>query len=157
MWKSTRAISRIRPTLKNAGDLVDTVVCLNVVEHVEDDTLALRNIYSVLRQNGKAIILVPQGQSIYGTLDAVLGHCRRYSEAELHLKMEQAGFCVERILHFNRITRPGWYLNGRILKRTTFSRVQLFFFDRLVWLWRRIDDLLPWQPVSLIAIGSKHE
>jgi len=120
------------------------------VEHVEDDILALR-------KNGKAIILVPQGQSIYGTLDEVLGHCRRYSEEELRMKMEQAGFCVERILRFNRITRPGWYLNGRILKKTTFSRVQLFFFDRLVWLWRRIDDWLPWQPVSIIAIGSKRE
>ena len=138
-------------------ELVDTVVCLNVVEHVEDDILALRNIYSALRKNGKAIILVPQGQSIYGTLDEVLEHYRRYSEEELRMKMEQAGFCVERILRFNRITRPGWYLNGRILKKTTFSRVQLFFFDRLVWLWRRIDDWLPWQPVSIIAIGSKRE
>jgi len=138
-------------------ELVDTVVCLNVVEHVEDDILALRNIYSALRKNGKAIILVPQGQSLYGTLDEVLGHCRRYSEEELRMKMEQAGFCVEHILHFNRMTRPGWYLNGRILKKTTFSRVQLFFFDRLVWLWRRVDDWLPWQPVSIVAIGSKHE
>ena len=68
--------------------------------------------------------------------------------------MEQTGFRVERILEFNRISRPGWYVSGRILKRTTLGRVQLKVFDRLVWLWRRIDRRLPWPPTSIIAIGK---
>ena len=118
---------------------MDTVVCLNVLEHIEDDAVGLRNIASVLPPGGRAIILVPQDQSIYGTLDEVLGHFRRYSEEELRSKMEAAGFEVERVLHFNRVTRPGWFFNGRILKRTHFSRFQLWIFDRMVWLWRRLD------------------
>jgi hypothetical protein len=69
--------------------------------------------------------------------------------------MEKVGFRVDEILRFNRVTRPGWYLNGRILKRRTFGRRQLWLFDRLVWLWRKIDNLLPWAPVSIIAIGTK--
>jgi hypothetical protein len=69
--------------------------------------------------------------------------------------MEQAGFEIERVLRFNRITRPGWYVNGRVLKRKHFSRVQLWFFDRLVWLWKRIDPLIPWPAVSIIAVGRK--
>lgn len=132
---------------------VDSVVCLNVAEHVADDAAGFRHIRQSLRTGGRAIILVPEGPSIYGTLDEVLGHHRRYTEVELKEKLETAGFFVERILHFNRITRPGWFVNGRILRHRTFSRIQLWLFDRLVWLWRRIDDLLPWNPVSIIAIA----
>lgn len=142
-------------SLKDKG--IDSVVCLNVLEHVPDDNQGLRNIYSVLEPGGTAVILVPEGQSIYGTLDEVLGHCRRYSEAELRQKMETAGFRVERIIRFNRVTRPGWYVNGKLLKKTTFSPFQLAVFDRMVWLWRRIDKLLPWSPVSIIAIARKPE
>ena len=101
------------------------MVCLNVVEHVEDDLGALRNIFSALQPGGVAVILVPQDQKAYGTLDKVLGHYRRYSEAQLRGRMEEAGFQVERILHFNRVTRPGWRFNGQVLKRTSFSRFQL--------------------------------
>ncbi|MEO8372457.1 MAG: glycosyltransferase [Candidatus Solibacter sp.] len=131
----------------------DSVVCLNVVEHVEDDLGALRNIYSALQPGGCAVILVPQDQKAYGTLDQVLGHYRRYSEAQLRARMEEAGFQVERILHFNRVTRPGWRFNGQVLKRTSFSRFQLRVFDSLVPLWRRIDRFFPWPAVSVIAVG----
>ncbi len=131
----------------------DSVVCLNVVEHVKDDLEALRNIFSALKPGGRAIILVPQDQKAYGTLDEVLGHYRRYSEAQLRARMEQAGFEVERMLHFNRVTRPGWRFNGQVLKRRSFSRFQLRVFDTLVPLWRRIDRFFPWPAVSVIAIG----
>ncbi|HEU0123884.1 MAG TPA: glycosyltransferase [Bryobacteraceae bacterium] len=134
---------------------MDTVVCLNVVEHIKDDLRALRNIYSALEPGGRAIILVPEGQSIYGTLDQALGHHLRYSETLLRERMTAAGFLVEDLLRFNRMSRPGWWFNGKILQRTEISRVQLKNFDRLVWLWRRIDRFLPWRPVSLIAIGRK--
>ena len=131
----------------------DSVVCLNVVEHVEDDLGALRNIFSALKPGGRAIILVPQDQKAYGTLDEVLGHFRRYSEAQLRARMEEAGFEVEHLLHFNRVTRPGWRFNGQLLKRRSFGRFQLKVFDTLVPLWRRIDGYFPWPAVSLIAVG----
>lgn len=134
---------------------VDTVVCMNVVEHIEDDLGALRNIHEVLRDGGRAVILVPEGQSIYNCLDEELGHWRRYSEEHLRLRMSEAGFTVETILKFNRVSRPGWWLNGKILKRRTISRFQLKNFDRMVWLFRRIDPFIPWSPTSIIAIGRK--
>jgi glycosyltransferase involved in cell wall biosynthesis len=134
---------------------MDSVVCLNVLEHVEDDMLGLRNIHSVLRSGGRAIILVPHGQEIFGTLDVALGHYRRYSHEELKKKMEQSGFRVERIIDFNRISRPPWYVSGRILKRTTLGSGQMKLFDRFVWLWRSIDRYLPWPPTSIIAIAVK--
>jgi glycosyltransferase involved in cell wall biosynthesis/phospholipid N-methyltransferase len=136
---------------------MDTVVCLNVLEHVEDDLQALRNIHSALRPNGRAIILVPHGQEIFGTLDTALGHYRRYSHDALQKRMEEAGFYVEKILNFNRVSRPGWYVSGRILKHTRLGATSMTLFDKLVWLWRRIDGPLPWPPTSIIAIASKAE
>jgi glycosyltransferase involved in cell wall biosynthesis len=134
---------------------MDTVVCLNVVEHIENDVGALRNIYGSLQGGGRAIILVPEGQSIFCSLDEQLGHWRRYSEEQLRARMTEAGFKVETVLRFNRISRPGWWLNGKVLKRRTISRSQLKNFDRFVWLFRRIDAYLPWAPTSIIAIGRR--
>lgn len=147
--------------LENAGhfesmrEQFDSVVCLNVLEHVENDFQGLENIRRALLPGGRAIILVPNDPRLYGTLDSVLGHHRRYTEAELTAKMTQAGLTVERVIPFNRITRPGWILNARVLKRQSFGRFQLWVFDRLVWVWRKLDPLLPWGPVSIIAIGKK--
>lgn len=134
---------------------VDSVVCLNVLEHIEDDAMGLSNIHRALAPGGRAAILVPEGMSVFGELDKVLGHFRRYSKPELREKLERAGFEVERIIEFNRITRPGWYVNGRLLKRRTFSRFQIWVFDRMVWLWKKLDRILPWSPTSIIAIARK--
>jgi glycosyltransferase involved in cell wall biosynthesis len=134
---------------------MDTVVCLNVLEHIKDDLGALRSIHAALHDGGRAVILVPEGQSIFGSLDEELGHWRRYSEDQLCLRMVAAGFAVEAMLRFNRISRPGWWLNGKVLKRRTISRFQLKSFDRMVWFLRRIDAHLPWSPTSIIAVGRK--
>jgi SAM-dependent methyltransferase len=136
-------------------DAVDTVICLNVLEHIEDDLGALRNIYSALSPAGRAIVLVPCGQEIYGQLDVILGHFRRYSTSQLRNRFEQTGFVVEQIIEFNRISRPGWFITGKLMKRSRISRFQLKVFDRLVWLWRRIDRLIPWKSTSLIVIAAK--
>jgi glycosyltransferase involved in cell wall biosynthesis len=134
---------------------MDTVICLNVLEHVENDPLGLANIFSVLDHGGRAIVLVPEGMGVFGTIDVALGHFRRYSEEELSKKMEGAGFQVERILRFNRVSRFPWYVSGRILKRTSLDWNQMQLYDRLVWLWRRIDPFLPWSPTSIIGIARK--
>jgi len=128
---------------------------LNVLEHVEDDQTGLRNIHTILKSGGLAIILVPHDQRIFGAADRALGHYRRYSHEELRQRMEQAGFEVRRIVDFNRISRPGWYISGCLLNRADISPLALRTFDRFVWLWRRIDHLLPWPPTSIIAIGAK--
>ncbi len=138
------------------GQAFDTVVCLNVVEHVEDDIGALRNIWSALEYGGRAIILVPQGPSLYGTLDEVLGHFRRYTEAQLTQVAEQAGFQVEEMLKFNRTGVVAWWLNGHMLRRRTFALGQIKMLNVLTPLFRRLDGVLPLPPLSLIAILRKN-
>ncbi len=148
--------------LLNAIDLarfreqMDTVVCLNVLEHIDDDSAALRNLASCLRCGGRAVILVPQGPAAYGSLDRVLGHHRRYTKRQLTGKISAAGFHLDRLIEFNRVTYPGWILNSRILKRTTLSGVQLVLLNLFVPLLRRVDKFLPWPSTSLIAVASWH-
>ena len=154
----TRYCDLARPAdFTELAGAADTVICLNVLEHVENDRLGLGNIHTALQPGGRAIILVPHDQRIFGTLDEALGHYRRYSHQELQTKLEEAGFRVERILDFNRISRWPWYISGRILKRRTLGVGQMKLFDSLVWLWRRLDAWLPWPPVSIIAIAVRRD
>ena len=133
----------------------DTVICLNVVEHLSDDVGALRNIYKVLEDGGRAIVLVPNGPRLFGTLDEVLGHCRRYTEDQLTKVGQQAGFTVEKVLKFNRPGVPAWWLNGRVLRKTTFGLGQIRLLNFLTPLFRMMDSWLPLPPLSLIAIFRK--
>ena len=133
----------------------DSVVCLNVLEHVERDADGLRNIFAALAPGGCALILVPRSMQLFGTLDTVLGHVRRYTRAELEQKLQAAGFTAEKIFTFNRVGVPGWWLNGRVLHRKHFGKLQLKFYDTFVWLWRRLERVLPWPGLSLIAVARK--
>ncbi len=137
------------------GQNFDTVVCLNVIEHVLDDLSALRNIRDTLSDGGVAIILVPFGPKVYGTLDEVLGHVRRYTEERLASVGRDAGFEVEQILKFNRPGTPAWWLNGKILRRKNFGRGQVWLLNLLTPVFRLIDPWLPLPPLSIIAILRK--
>jgi SAM-dependent methyltransferase len=130
----------------------DTVVCLNVVEHVDDDRGALENIRRVLAPGGKAIVLVPQGPALFGTLDEVLGHKRRYSDDTLRRLALDAGFEVQEVLQFNRVGTPAWWLNGKLLRRRHFGLAQIAALNLLTPLFRLVDGVLPFPPLSLIAI-----
>ncbi len=130
----------------------DTVVCLNVVEHVDDDRGALENIRRALAPGGKAIVLVPQGPGLFGTLDEVLGHKRRYTEASLRRLALDAGFEVQELLRFNRVGTPAWWLNGKLLRRRHFGLVQVATLNLLTPLFRLVDRLLPFPALSLIAV-----
>ncbi len=132
----------------------DTVVCLNVLEHLDEPVRVLENFRRALAPGGRAIVLVPAGPSRYNALDRALGHRLRYTSARLREVVTAAGFEVERLFDFNRAGVPGWRVNGW-MRRTNFSRGQLKLFDSFVWLTRRIDRLLPWGGLSLIVIARK--
>src|SRR5688572_16755035 len=100
----------------------DTAILINVLEHLTDRQGALRNLFSSLEPGGRAIVLVPQHPSIYGTLDEVLEHRLRYESSAFEAELLNAGFTIERMFDFNRFSVPGWWLNGRVLKKKTFSR-----------------------------------
>jgi glycosyltransferase involved in cell wall biosynthesis len=130
----------------------DTVVCLNVIEHVDDDRGSLENIRAVLSREGRAVVLVPNGPWNFGSLDEVLGHKRRYTDESLRRLAAEAGFEVKELLHFNRVSSLPWYLNGRVLRRRHFGLLQMKMVNWLTPLFRLLDRVLPLPPLSLIAV-----
>jgi SAM-dependent methyltransferase len=135
----------------------DTVIFLNVLEHLADDAGALRNVHAALETGGTAVVLVPCGPKLFGTLDEVLGHCRRYTEQLLVAVGQSAGFKVQRVLKFNRTGVVAWWLNGKILRRRTFGLAQIRALNLLTPLFRVLDPWLPLPPLSLIAIFRKED
>jgi glycosyltransferase involved in cell wall biosynthesis len=133
----------------------DTAILINVLEHLAGRGTALKNLYNSLEPGGRAIVLVPQHPEIYGTLDEVLEHKLRYDPQSFAADVRAAGFEIERLFDFNRFAVPGWWLNGRLLRRKSFSRTQLKTVDLLMPLFRRIDRLFPWSGLSLIAVAVK--
>ena len=135
------------------GPPYDTVICLNVLEHVEDDARSLVAIRSLLRPGGRLVLLVPALPALYGTLDRALGHHRRYGRRDLEERFRRAGLHPEHTEYFNLAGIPGWWLTGRVLRRELIPRGSLQLYDALVPLFR-LERYLPWRVgQSLIAIG----
>jgi glycosyltransferase involved in cell wall biosynthesis len=133
----------------------DTVLCINVLEHIEPDVEVLRGFHELLAPGGRAIILVPAGRWLYGEMDRGLGHHRRYVRNELCDKMTEAGFEVERVFGINRLSPPFWFFNGRVLRRRAVPDLQVRIFDRLGPLMRLVELIRPLPPLSMIAVGRR--
>jgi hypothetical protein len=88
-------------------------------------------------------------------VDEALGHYRRYTREGLATLLANRGYELETMLQFNRVSRPGWRFTGQVLKSRTLSPAGMRIFDQFVWLWRRIDRKLPWEPTSIIAIARR--
>ena len=133
----------------------DTVVCLNVLEHIEDHEGALQRLYDVLMPGGRLALFVPADQKLFGTMDTQVGHFRRYSREELQRLIEAAGFVTEKMTYQNIFGRFGWWLNGRVLKRAHLPRGQSRLFDLPVPILRRIEPKNRSKGLSLIAVATK--
>jgi SAM-dependent methyltransferase len=132
---------------------LNTAVALNVVEHVEDDVGALRQLGEIVGPDGRVVILVPALPSIYGTLDRELGHFRRYTRRTLTRAFTQAGLEVVHMAWFNRVGVLGWWLNARVRRQRRIPLSQLRLFDTFVPLFEA-ERLLPLPfGQSLIAVG----
>lgn len=122
---------------KLVGKGIDTVTCLNVLEHIEDDLTMMKNVHRVLKPvEGNFIVIVPAHEFLYGAMDSMAGHFRRLSRKQLAERMEEAGFKVEMARYVNAVGAIGWFINGRVFKPKSLStqaiNSQLVLFSRLV-------------------------
>ena len=137
-----------------AGQRFDTIICLNVLEHVEDDRGSLQAIRAMLLPQGRLVLLVPALPALYGTMDRALGHHRRYRRRALAELLRATGYTVAHIEYFNLAGVPGWWFAGRVLRRPMIPAGSLKLYDALVPLFR-LERLLPWRlGQSLVAIGE---
>ncbi len=137
------------------GLAIDTVVCLNVLEHIEDDAATLADFRALLPPGGRVVLVVPALAKLYGSLDEHLRHFRRYEKAELEGKLAAAGFTIEDCRFLNRPGILGWYVNGKILRRRVLPAGQLAAFRLALPLLRREEANPPSVGMSLLAIGRR--
>ena len=138
-----------------AGERIDTVVCLNVLEHIEDDRGTLAGFARVLEAGGRLALLVPAMPSLYGTLDVHLRHYRRYGRDALKAIVEEAGFAVEEIRFLNRPGVLGWWLNSKLLKRRILPKGQLAAFKAILPFLRLEEKKAPSFGMSLLVLARR--
>jgi SAM-dependent methyltransferase len=134
----------------------DTIIALNVIEHIEDDGLAFANCKKLLNPGGQIIILVPAFNFLYNSFDRELGHYRRYTIKSLNEKMKQSGFSIYHRQYFNMPAILGWYFSGSVFKLKLIPENQLHFYNSLVPFFRIIDKLFQRiMGISVIMVGAK--
>ncbi len=134
---------------------IDTIVCLNVLEHIEDDHSTLGDFASVLQPGGHLVLLVPALKSLYGTLDQHLHHYRRYSPNELRAVVSEASLQVETLRFLNRPAVLGWWLNSRVLKRRVLPKSQLTAFRWIMPMLKLEERSEPGFGLSLLVLARR--
>jgi SAM-dependent methyltransferase len=87
-------------------DPLDAVLLLDVLEHVDEDELALRRIHSLLRPGGTLIMTVPAFPFLWSSHDVVNEHRRRYTRSGLRRKLSAAGFRIDELSYCNTVLFP---------------------------------------------------
>ncbi len=143
--------------LQRRAHHADACVAVNVLEHASDDRGMLTSIYQLLRSEGVCLLFVPALPWLFGSLDRVFGHQRRYTARSLRKVLASAGFRRIRIRYFNFPGIMTWFLVSRILRQRRLHAWSVRLYDRYV-----IPLIAPierrWAPPigqSLVAIAHK--
>lgn len=142
-------------TLRRLGRRFDSILCLNVLEHIEDDAAALQACFEALEPGGHLLLLVPAHELLFGAVDELAGHVRRYSSRAVRQQLEAAGFAVVELQHVNPAGALGWLVFSKLLRRSQVPQGPLAVYDRFVPLLRLLDRLrLPFG-LSLWAVARR--
>jgi glycosyltransferase involved in cell wall biosynthesis len=133
----------------------DTVVFLNVLEHLEDDRAVLKNLYEHVPSGCRLVVLVPFGMKLYSEFDKELGHFRRYEKGELEAKMKEAGFNLEHQFYFNKAGKFAWYVANTLAKRRKLTSSQLRIYNFLTPAFRVTDKVMPGTGLSTVVVARK--
>ncbi len=134
----------------------NSIVMLNVIEHLENDHEAIRNCKFLLKNSGNLIILAPSYQFLYCRLDKELGHFRRYTKATLSDLFNQGNFKIIKATHFNLLGVLGWLISGKIIAKKQIGKNEMSAFDKLVPIARIMDKIIFNKAgLSVVVIGKK--
>ena len=114
-----------------AGEKFDTIVLMNVLEHIQDDRAVLAVLKKFLTPGGRIVVLVPAGQWAFGANDERLGHYRRYDKDYSRKLAAGLGLEIECLRYYNCVGIWGWWWNAQVLRRHNQSDVQIRVFDDL--------------------------
>ncbi|MDO8638063.1 MAG: class I SAM-dependent methyltransferase [Candidatus Daviesbacteria bacterium] len=134
----------------------DSIVCLNVLEHIEDDQSALTNLFNLLKVGGRLILLIPVHQFLYGEIDKSIGHVRRYDKSKICNRLKKIGFKIEFSKKLNFIGALGWLIAGKILKEATVKKGNIKLFNLVAPLFLRFENFIePPIGTSILIVAQK--
>ena len=138
-------------------DAFDSVILMNVLEHIKDDEAVLRRLMKRLSPAGRIVVLVPAGAWAFGSTDERLGHYRRYSKASARDLMAKLSLNVEALRYYNFIGVWAWWWNATIRQRVSQSDAQIRLFDKFfVPVISRIEKVLsPPLGQSVLVVGCR--
>ncbi|HRY30058.1 MAG TPA: glycosyltransferase [Elusimicrobiota bacterium] len=136
-------------------DKIDTIISMNVLEHIENDGQALKNCHELLPKGGKLVLLVPAHQSLYCNMDRNIEHKRRYDLKPLQKQLEDVGFKIQMGHHLNVLGAIGWFVNGRLLRRQIVPSRQLRLFDFFVRFLAYEKRFKPSFGLSILIVAEK--
>ena len=136
----------------------DSILYVNVLEHVEDDETELAAVHSLLAPGGRVLIFVPANRWLMSDMDRLMGHHRRYTLAELSLKCTSAGFNIRYSSRFDALGIIPWLVKYRLLRSTTMESGLVKLYDSLVVPVARVAEGFIPPPIgkSIILIGEKN-
>ena len=133
---------------------IDTIISLNVLEHIDADRSVLEHFHRTLQPGGHAIVLVPAHPKLYTACDKTLGHIRRYTESELTEKFTAAGFEVVSLRQFNRLGVYGWWLSG-LMGKKDLSPTQMRIYELMLPIAKLLDWTRLGPGLSMVIVGRK--
>lgn len=110
----------------------DSIIYVNVLEHIEDDKTELEAVYRILSDHGRVFLFVPALAWLYGAFDERVGHLRRYGKDELEEKLRRAGFQIIVSAYFDLVGIAPWWIKYRLLKSATLEPAGVKFYDRFI-------------------------
>lgn len=140
-------------TVDSLGSGYDSVLSVNVLEHIEDDTRALLNMKRLIKPNGHLLLVVPAHPGLYNQMDRSIGHFRRYRKSEFAKRMTDLGCEVVEMRYVNALGAIGWALSGKILRKQTAPSAQLRLMNALIPTLRWCESVVkPPFGTSLVAV-----
>lgn len=139
----------------------DTVLSCNVFEHIPEDDLAFAHAAALLRPGGRLVLLLPAHTWLFGSMDRLAGHFRRYTRDAAARKLAGAGLEPEALRYVNLVGAVGWFVNNRVIRHRDLSSAsinsQIHLFDRyLIPVLRKLEGTrgMPFGQ-SLLCVGRK--
>jgi hypothetical protein len=125
-----------------SGQRFDTILYIDVLEHIHDDRAELRLAASCLRAGGGIVVLSPAHQWLFNAFDSSIGHFRRYNRRMLR-NISPVGLYMEKVIYLDSVGMLASAANSIFLRQQMPTQGQLRFWDRyLVPASRVLDRLL---------------
>jgi SAM-dependent methyltransferase len=135
----------------------DTIVYINVLEHIEDDIEELRKCRELLTDGGRILIFVPAMEQLYSPRDLSVGHYRRYHYKEMRRKFKIAGFHIDKLTYFDRVGAILWWGKFVLLNSNKIGGGQVSFYNKIIIPISKLIDRIAPLPMgkNIIAVGRK--